>query len=285
MTSPIKQKRRTKREIEILKETMFELVGEEKPMTVRQVFYRMVSMGAIEKTETEYKNVVCRLLVELRKDGIIPYYWIADNTRWIRKPRTFSSIEHALKITAETYRKSLWNDVDCYVEIWLEKEALSGVIYEETQKWDVPLMVTRGYPSLSYIYSASNYISDLSCPIYIYYFGDHDPSGVDIPRVVYKGLKELSPESDIHFQISAVTPEQIFDMNLLTRPTKRSDSRAKNFIGESIEVDAIPPAELRTIVRSAIEKHISHYELEQIKLTEELEKETLHNILKYYDLS
>ena len=59
----------------------------------------------------------------------MPYGWLADNTRWQRKPRTFDSIEEALEETARFYRKALWTDADCYVEIWLEKDALAGVVY------------------------------------------------------------------------------------------------------------------------------------------------------------
>jgi hypothetical protein len=101
-------------------------------------------MGVIAKTEGEYKITVVRLLGDMRRNGEIEFDWIAGNTRWMRKPRTFSSLENMLKRTAEAYRRSVWDNQECYVEIWLEKDALAGVLYEETGAWDVPLMVTRG---------------------------------------------------------------------------------------------------------------------------------------------
>ncbi len=73
----------------------------------------------------------------------------------MRKPRSFSGIEHAIEATARTYRRALWDDTDAYAEIWLEKDALAGVVVDVTEKYDVPLMVARGYSSLSFLYSAA----------------------------------------------------------------------------------------------------------------------------------
>ena len=103
-----------------------------RPMTVRQVFYQATVRGIVEKTEAGYAKVQTDL-VEMRKAGDLPYGWLADNTRWQRKPRTYDGIEDALEETARFYRKSLWNDADSYVEIWLEKDALSGVVYPVTE--------------------------------------------------------------------------------------------------------------------------------------------------------
>ena len=69
------------------------------PMTVRQVYYQLVSQGVIDKTEAEYKGTVCRLLVQMRKANLIPFDWIADNTRWMRKPNTYGSLGEMLQIT------------------------------------------------------------------------------------------------------------------------------------------------------------------------------------------
>lgn len=86
--------------------------------------------------------------------------------------------------SSNLYRRALWDAQPLYVEVWLEKEALSGAIYEVTSEWDVPLMPTRGYPSLTFIHQAAEAIAVQAKPTFIYYLGDHDPSGVDIPRVI-----------------------------------------------------------------------------------------------------
>lgn len=270
--------RRTNAEMDQLRYAIYEAVAADRPMTVRQVFYRLVSSGVIDKTEAEYKNTVCRLLADMRRSGVIPYGWIADNTRWMRKPNTHNSLEDALRTTAEAYRRSLWNHLSTYVEVWCEKDALAGVLYEETAAWDVPLMVTRGYPSLSYLAEAAEAIKAHDKPTWLYYLGDHDPSGVDIPRVVHERLQEMAPEAEINFTRLAVNPDQIKAWDLPTRPTKKSDSRSKSFKGQSVELDAIPSRQLRAIVREAVTGHIDRREYDMLQLIETKERDTLMQI-------
>jgi hypothetical protein len=105
---------------------------------VRQTFYQLVSRGIIEKTEAEYKHTVVRLLGEMRRARRIPFDWIADNTRWMRKPRTYSSLADMLERESEFYRRALWDSSEDYVEIWLDKDALAGVLYQVTEEFDVP---------------------------------------------------------------------------------------------------------------------------------------------------
>ena len=106
-------KRRTKEDIRGLKATMTTVLEENRPMTVRQLFYRLVSMGTIDKSENQYNNTVIRLLSQMRREKIIPFSWIADSTRWMRKPNSFSSLEEALHQTAQTYRRALWDKPRC----------------------------------------------------------------------------------------------------------------------------------------------------------------------------
>jgi hypothetical protein len=242
-------------------------------MTVRQIFYRLVSAGMIDKTEGEYNHGVIRLLTEMRLDGALPFDWIADNTRWMRKPNSFGSIGDAIRKTAEFYRQAIWRDLPVYVEVWLEKEALAGVLVDVTAEYDVPLMVTRGYASLSYLHSAAEAIASKGKPAYIYYFGDHDPSGQDISANVERRLREFAPGAEIHFERVAVTPDQIAEWNLPTRPTKQSDTRARGFVGESTEVDAIEPDTLRELARDCIERHIPDGYMDSIEAAEKSERE------------
>src|SRR5207244_1489510 len=127
---------------------LYTIVLEMRPMTVRQVFYQATVRGIVEKSEAGYTKVQTDLVL-MRRAGLMPYGWLADNTRWQRKPDTFNSPEEALAETARFYRKALWADAGAYVEVWLEKDALSGVVYPVTELYDVPLMVARGYASLS----------------------------------------------------------------------------------------------------------------------------------------
>jgi hypothetical protein len=259
-----------------IREAIYETLVLDNPATVRQVFYRLVSAGEIDKTEADYKTTVIRLLTEMRRAREIPFGWIADNTRWMRKPTTFDSLEDALQSTARTYRRALWQEQSVYVEVWLEKDALAGVLYEVTEEWDIPLMVTRGYPSLTYLHEAGESIAYEGKPAFIYYFGDYDPSGLDIPRKVEAGLREFAPKAEIYFERVAVTPEQIERWQLPTRPTKKTDTRSKNFEGESVEVDAIPSQDLRALVRECIDHHVDREVLSRVQMVEKSERETLH---------
>jgi hypothetical protein len=270
-----RKRRRTGNQIEVIREAIRDLLEKDRPMTVRQVFYRLVSQSVIGKTEAEYKSTVVRLLTEMRLASDIPFGWIADHTRWMRKPNTFSSMKSALLQTAEDYRRSLWDNQEVYVEVWLEKDALAGVLYEETEPWDVPLMVTRGYSSLSYLYEAAQVIRKQRKPAYLYYFGDYDPSGVDITHNVEKRLREFAPEATIHFSRVAVTEDQIRQWKLPTRPTKKTDSRSKGFAGESVEVDAIEPRLLRELVRGCIMRHIDPQAHRVLRQAEDRERQIL----------
>jgi hypothetical protein len=247
-------------------------------MTVRQVFYQATVRGLVPKTERGYAMVQSDLTI-MRRVGDLEYGWLADNTRWQRKPRTFDGVDAALEATARLYRKSLWAHADCYVEVWLEKDALSGVIVPVTAHHDVPLMVARGYASLSFLHTAASYIADLDVPAFIYHCGDFDPSGVNAGEKIEETLRELAPTADITFERIAVNPDQITAWDLPSRPTKQTDSRAKNFGAQPVELDAIEPNQLRAIVTEAIERHLPADELDALKAAEESERSILHDMI------
>lgn len=277
--SPIKRTRATKIEVERRRDALLAIVGNMYPMTVRQVFYQASVNGLVEKTEGGYGKVQTDL-VAMRRSGALPYGWIADSTRLQRKPRTFNGIEDALRDTAAFYRKNLWADANAQVELWLEKDALSGVVYPITSAFDVPLMVARGYASLSFLHAAAEAIAEDGRPAYIYHLGDYDPSGVDAGRKIEESLRELAPTAEIHFERLALTLEQIDRWKLPTRPTKQSDSRSKGFGAISVELDAIAPQTLRNLVQEAIERHLPYAEYEVLKVAEESERTLLNMMVR-----
>jgi hypothetical protein len=276
--SSIKRARSTRAEVEARREALLKIVDGGKPMTVRQVFYQATVRGLVEKAESGYAKVQTDLTV-MRRAGDLPYRYLADNTRWQRKPRTFNGVAEALDATAKFYRKDLWADADCYVEIWLEKDALAGVVLPVTSMYDVPLMVARGYASLSFLHSAAEYINDLVVPTYIYHLGDHDPSGVNAGEKIEETLWEMAPDADISFERVAVTPEQIENWNLPTRPTKTTDTRAKGFGNISVELDAIESNQLRGIVQYFIEQHLPQRQFKVLKAAEESEREIISKLV------
>ena len=107
-------------------------------------------------------------------------------------PNIYGSMEGATPPHRETYRRALWNkQAPASKSGW--RKSVAGVLYDVTAEWDVPLMVTRGYPSLSYLHTAAEALGEESRPCFIYYFGDHDPSGVDISRKVEADLRTFAP--------------------------------------------------------------------------------------------
>ena len=261
--------------MELLSKQLVQIVEGNKPVTCRQVYYLAVSAGLIPKTEGAYKGLILRLLGQLRLSKKISFDAIADHTRWTYKPDSFEGLANKLEQDIRDYKRDVWAEQDEYIELWSEKDALAGVLSEVTYEWDVPLMVTRGYPSLSYLYSAARQIARQRKPAFIYYFGDHDPSGVDISRNVERRLREFAPEAEIHFERVAVNPNQIKLYKLQTRPTKKSDTRSKNFSGESVEVDAIPPKQLRAIAEGLIKQHLDAWQYQKTQEIEAAERATL----------
>ncbi len=254
---------------------LLDIISEQRPMTVRQVFYQATVRGLIEKTEAGYTKVG-NALTAMRRSGRLPYTWITDSTRWQRKPESFSDPRHAIEFTARMYRKALWDDTETYVEIWIEKDALAGVALSVTSEYDVPLMSAKGYPSLSFLHGAAEAMAEQDRPCFVYQLGDWDPSGVDASRAIRDFFRDNSPDLPISFQRIGVTPEQIAELNLPSRPTKTTDTRTKNWIGgESVELDALPADYLRQLVRGAIEQHLPRHQLEILKVAERSERELL----------
>jgi hypothetical protein len=274
-----KRSRRTKAEMQDLRDEILAVLEADHPMTVRQVFYQLVVRGAIEKTEQAYQGVVIRLLSEMRLDEDIEWSWIIDESRRTRQTQTFDSVADALADTAKYYRRSALRESDVYIEIWSEKEALSGIIYDVASEYDVPVVVSKGVPSLTQVFNSFKNIyraAKAEKQSYIYQFGDHDPSGCLIPEVIESRLDEFSEKYNCCAPLVervALTPEQIEEYRLPSRPTKREgNNHAKKFEGDSTELDALPPNALRELVRECIERHIAAWQVEILRAAEDSER-------------
>ncbi|HZA30295.1 MAG TPA: hypothetical protein VE462_02115 [Propionibacteriaceae bacterium] len=273
-TSAVKRVRRTRNKIAELDQAILEVCEIDHPLSVRGVFYRVMSAGVVEKSEKAYAAVQ-REVLKLRRSGRLPYQWIADGTRWHIKQPSWNTVEDALSDAAASYRRALWQDQGVYLEIWSEKEAISSIVSPITEAWDVPLMVARGFASESFLWTTASTIRRQGEPTVIYQLGDHDPSGLAAWKHVQTNLREFAPEVDMHFERLAVTKSQISEYNLPTRPTKTTDSRARNFEGESVEIDAIPTAILRPLVENAITSWIDPTALAANRMVEESERQGL----------
>ena len=280
---PVKRRRRTRDELEELDARLAEIAGENFPITVRGMFYRAVVAGLVPKDEAKGYKLVQRRLVLLRERGEVPYHWITDNVRIVRGHARYGGPDEYASVAAEFYRQDYWADSPINVEVWLEKDALAGVLSPVVvEECGLDLYVTRGYASVSYLQSAADSIKRDGRPTYVYLLTDFDPSGLGIADTVAAELVRRSAPVEVLVERLAVNRRQIDEHGLPTRPTKQTDSRARAFMREhgtgSVELDALPPAVLRGLVRESIERHMDPGRLEVLKLAEKQERGLLREI-------
>lgn len=253
------------------------------PMSVRQMFYQLSVNGIVPKDDTKGYRPVQRQLTEMRRSGSVPYHWIGDNTRWQLRPTMYSGLGDALDHWQRSYRQDLWASQPVHVEIWIEKDALAGVVNGITGEFGVPLMVARGYSSISFAYEAAEELKALGKPVYIYHFGDYDADGVHAALSIQQELQHHG--AWFHFERAAITPEQIARYGLMTRPQKKTSPRYKWWCQEygnadNAELDALPPTVLKRMVHNCITRHIDQYEWERTQEIEKAERLTLQRVFE-----
>jgi len=259
-------------------EFLIAYANEHGPVTVRGLYYQAEVHGlpGIGKADGDYDKIQ-RQVLNLRREGRLDYGDIADATRWMRKPDSYDGMEEALAQAAQLYRKNLWIGLDHRVEIWVEKDALAGVIYPVTENYDVPLMITRGFSSETFAFEAVNDY-DPRKTTYVYYLGDFDRAGHDAAKSLEEKLQRFAAERrvSVMFRTIAVTLNQINLLKLPTREPKRLSAPDKNWPHDfACELDAIEPHILRALVEYHINRHLPQDQLALLKVAEESEREGL----------
>lgn len=254
----------------------------EHPMTLRQLFYRLVSAGNLSNAKAEY-NRLGGLMTRLREAEDVPRTWIVDHVRNRLKPSSWSGLADFAESVRSCYRLDFWASLPVHVEIFVEKDAVAGTIQPVTEEYDVALQVCRGYTSVSFAGEIADQWRRIEKPIFAYYLGDYDPSGFDLERDLRDKLQRYSgrkiQKDGISWERLGVRDEDFDALDLIRLPIKMTDNRAAGFIQEhgdtGAEIDAIPPTELRRRVRQAIERHIDTDRWARLRIVEEAEKETL----------
>lgn len=246
-------------------------------LTLRQIYYRLVSKHTIPNTKSQYQYL-SKVLVEARHNGSIPFDAIEDRTRIVigedKETETptdyFNRRLRYLEDCWSWYNLPKWKDQPKYIEVWLEKRALQTLFGEVTEQHEVKLAPCGGYPSLTYCYEAAkrfnkavNYHAegleivkdDIEC--HILYFGDFDPSGEDIYRHIGETFERFGLV--VNFEKVALNLDQIKEYQLPPMPAKKTDARATGFIEEygdmAVELDALEPNILQEMVDEAIKRH------------------------------
>jgi len=255
-------------------------------LTLRQLYYQLVSTDTIQNTEQEYHKL-SRILADARMAGVVDWDVIEDRTRTPKIPPHFESIGQLVASAADSYRLDRWKDQKYYVEVWLEKDALSGILEPITRRYHVHLLVNRGYPSVSAMYDSAKRIKVQTHinkkPSRILYLGDHDPSGENMVQDIEKRLREFGAFA-VGVQKIALTMEQIEHYNLPPNPAKRSDPRYDKYVrihgNRSWELDALRPEVLTALVQSHIKKLVNHRKFNAVIRQEEREKMRLVRLSK-----
>lgn len=250
------------------------------PMTVRQVFYQLVSRHVIANTRSQYQ-AVSNLLVTARKSGAIPWEWVEDR---LRRPR-FISMWEGLADFAEAarraYRRDLWQTQPGLVEVWLEKDALSGIIEDVLDPYGVTLNVGRGYDGWDSIHNAAERYGDGSQAT-VLYLGDLDPSGEDMVRSLRERLSFFGSHPEV-IKV-CLTPDDVERHQLPPDFTKPSDTRRARYVKQfgdiSVELDAMPVDVLVEKVKAAVESRMDIAALEAVRALERAERAELSVRLK-----
>lgn len=249
-------------------------------LTLRQLYYQLVSKAVIPSKTQEYAKL-SNILTKGRMAGIVDWDAIEDRLRVPKLPYWVFDIPDAINDTIRHYRLNRQHGQRNYVEVWCEKDALSNVLYRITSKYHIRLMVNRGYSSTTAMHDAYKRFKNSNKEnIYILYLGDHDPSGLDMIRDVKDRQEEFSQFPKIHHV--AITMPQINKYAPPPNPAKITDPRAKWYIAEhgatSWEVDALPPDVLHEILEKQIQAIISMKQYEIMLARENKDKQKLRII-------
>lgn len=210
--------------------TIKRYLGEGLTLTLRQLYYQLVVQNIITNEEKSYKNLG-GLVSDGRLAGLIDWDAIEDRVRVPRRSSEFESLRELAQAALSSYRLPRWSDQEAYVEVWVEKDALTGVLQPIAREYHVTLMANKGYSSQSAMHDAGERFGRFGADgkdLILLYLGDHDPSGEDMVRDVGDRLAMFGAHVDV--RKLALTTAQVKQYNPPPNPAKLSDSRAKAYI-------------------------------------------------------
>lgn len=282
------------------------ILAREYPATVRQVFYCLIAIDAIDNSDPDYKRV-SRILTIARKDGRIPYEWIVDRSRPTYRPNVFKDPEAYAEFVAEDYHRDYWTMQTNHVEIWSEKDAIIGSIEPVTDKYGVTVRVARGFNSTTRVREVAQDLLVVRKPKHIFYIGDHDPSGCMaegevLQRVIWHycdliGRAHRAPQRhdatlafadglDIHIRRLAIHQSDIAKFNLPPQAVKDTDSRApwfeEQYGPDTVELNALPPTELRARISRAIRNLLDKEAWDRAMRAERVEQASIADLVKNF---
>lgn len=238
-------------------------------LTLRQLYYQFVARAFLPNKMSEYKRLGS-VINDARIAGLIDWDAIEDRTRNLEKLATWDSPKDILESVAKQFRYDRWEKQPTRVEVWIEKEALVGVIERVCEEYHVPYFACRGYSSQSETWRAGQRFAEYNAygqAVKVLHLGDHDPSGIDMTRDNDDRLQMFANDEDatgnppdVEIIRLALNEDQVRRYNPPPNPAKLTDSRAEGYISkfgmQSWELDALDPKVIGTLIRRNIEAHI-----------------------------
>ena len=237
-------------------------------LTIRQLYYQLVSRNAIPNTIRQYKALV-NVVSQGRLAGMIDWERIEDRVRNPSSNTHWNTGQGILRAAARSFYIDRWMNIPYHIEVWCEKDAVSNILQPVCSRWDVTFMANRGYSSQSAMYDASKrfiYSEQGGHRGVILYFGDHDPSGMDMTRDIKDRMDVFG--SVVEVKRIALNMDQIEDYNPPENPAKKTDTRYKHYVsrhGESSwELDALEPTLLDKLAESSILVYVNKAEFKRV---------------------
>ena len=242
-------------------------------LSLRQLYYQFVARDLLpdgwrDPTTNSKNNVksykkLGNIICDARMAGLLDWDMIEDRGREPAINSHWTSLGEILLACSRQSRLDHWVNQMNYVEVMVEKDALAGILEPVCRKWDVIFTANKGYSSASAMFEASqrfqNAIDD-GKELHLFYFGDHDPSGIDMTRDVTDRLQTFMFGQTIDVIRLALNMDQVETWNPPENPAKETDSRFAHYMEEfgdkSWELDAVEPAELASLVEEGIEQWI-----------------------------
>lgn len=276
-----KRNRRTNAECEAVREAAREELAVGHPMTLRQVHYRLVSRDDVVHPNTmSAYNTLGGWLRDDRLAGVVPWEWMEDRLRVAKGWAMWEDPAEFLDSVRSRYHRNPWQDQSHYVEVWCEKDALSGIFSDALSRYRVTLNIGRGYDGWSSIKRAADryYLrKDEGMDTTVLYFGDFDPSGEDMHRSLIERFATLGVYPDI--PKVALTPEDA--RRLPGDVTKADDTRAAAFVAKygdlAVELDALPVGDLRSRIQQGVEEWMDMDALSENARIERAQREKLRD--------
>jgi len=258
-------------------------------LSVRQLYYQGVSRDYIENSARSYKRIVV-LVSDARQAGLVDWDMIEDRGRETVVNNHWSSPAEIIRTAAQQFGIDRWEGQPCYVEVMVEKDALSGILEPVCRKLDIRFTANKGYSSSSAMYEAGRRYSialDRGLDAHLLYLGDHDPSGIDMTRDIRDRLDMFTYGRPIEIHRLALNIDQVKLWQPPENPAKENDRRYRSYkekYGKSSwELDAVEPRKLVELVEEAVRRLIDPISWQKVEKKESEMRQELEDYANKYE--